>query len=164
MDVKNYVIQPGDTFYRLSQRWGGTCDDWIMANPQVNPQALQVGQSVLLPALSPRREQYVEIALDHGQEFSGDLLDEVDLEVEGVQFKLRRVGEPRIPHEIHVLLPRAEIRKIQPQGEHGPTEIQIMLSNVDIVHSPRLTSERTDQAETGKKNSLPSEDRGTRAK
>ncbi len=162
MAGQKYVIQPGDTFYRLSQRWGGTCDDWIMANPHLNPQTLQVGQSIVLPPLSAGRDQYVEVSPAQGRGFSGEHMDEIEMELAGVQFKLRRVGESRIPHEIHVILPRAEIRKIQPQGEHGPTEVQIMLSNVNIVHSPRLTSEGSDKAETGKRSSSVSEDSSMR--
>lgn len=155
MAMREYIIQPGDTFYQLAQRWGGTCDDWITANSQLNPLALQVGQKVILPPLSKGADQYVEIFPGQGREFSGEHLDEVEMELGGVQFKLRRIGESRIPHEVHLILPRAEIRKIQPQGENGPTEVQIMLSNVNIVHSPRLMSEGVDQAESGKKQIQP---------
>lgn len=158
MAEQEYIIQPGDTFYLLSKRWGGTCDDWVRVNPRLNPDTLQVGQRITLPALSGGRDQYVEVSLAQGREFSGEHMDEIEMELEGVQFKLRRVGESRIPHEIHFILPRAEIRKIQPQGEHGPTEVQIMLSNVDIVHSPRLMSDRADKAETGKRGTTASED------
>ncbi|MHB1653772.1 MAG: LysM peptidoglycan-binding domain-containing protein [Desulfitobacteriaceae bacterium] len=154
MDMREYIIQSGDTFFQLAKQWGGTCDDWVRANPHLNPQALQVGQKVVLPPLGKGSDQYVEISPSQDREFSGEHLDEIEMELAGVQFKLRRVGENRIPHEIHVLLPRAEIHKIQPQGENGPTELKIMLSNVDIVHSPRLTSEGGAKIEGGKKETL----------
>jgi len=148
-----YSIQPGDNFHGLAQRWGGTCDDFLQVNPSVDPLKLQIGQKIVLPEFKGLRkwqEQYADIRVDHGQEFVGDYLDEVEMEVEGVRFRLRRIGEPEIPHEIHFLLPRTEIRKIQPSGEGGPSEVQIMLSNMDIVLSPRLVSGGGDTAEQTK--------------
>lgn len=141
--MPEYLIQPGDTFYKLSQRMGGCCEDWIQANPMVNPNFLQVGQKIVLPGFkNPKgREQYAEVGLNEGTEYAGDHLDDVEMEIEGVRFRVKRVGESRIPHEIHLTVPRTEIRKIQPQGVNGPCEVQIMLSNVNIVHSPRLMSE-----------------------
>jgi LysM repeat protein len=141
--MREYYIQPGDTFYRLAQRMGGTCDDWIQANPGCNPNSLQVGQKIVLPGFkNPKgHEQYAEVSLEQGSEYAGDHLDDIEMEIEGVRFRVKRIGESRIPHEIQLTVPRTEIRKIQPQGEHGPCEVQIMLSNVNIIHSPRLMSE-----------------------
>lgn len=138
-----YLIQPGDTFYQLAQKMGGTCEDWIQANPALDPNYLQVGQKIVLPGLkNPKgHEQYAEVSLDQGTEYAGDHLDDVEMEIEGVRFRVKRIGESRIPHEIHLTVPRTEIRKIQPQGVNGPCEVQIVLSNVNIVHSPRLMSE-----------------------
>jgi hypothetical protein len=144
---REYTIQAGDTFYHLAQRWGGTCSDWLLANPNLNPNALPVGQKVYVPATAktlpgrPGRNHYAAAGVGEGKDFAGDSYDELEMDLAGIQFKLRRVGETRIPHEVHMLLPRAEIRKVQPQGEGGPCELQVILSNVDIVHSPRLTSE-----------------------
>lgn len=141
--MREYVIQRGDDFYRLAQRLGGTCEDWMFANPGLNPLTLQIGQKIVLPEImNPKaREQYAEVGVDQGNEFAGDHMDDVEMEIEGVRFRVKRIGESKVPHEIHLIVPRTEIRKIQPQGEQGPCEIQIMLSNVDIVHSPRLMSE-----------------------
>ncbi len=144
MENRDYVIGNGDSFYRLAQRFGGTCEDWIRANPDVNPIMLQVGQKVVLPELKngiKGQSQFAEVSPSYGKEFAGEHFDEVEMEVEGVVFRVRRVGEGRIPHEIHLLLPRTEIHKIQPAGENGPCEVQIMISNLNIIHSPRLTSE-----------------------
>lgn len=149
MGLRKYIVQSGDTFYLLAKRWGGSCEDWVGANPDLNPQRLQVGQAVVLPPLNPGSAQYVQVSPAEGREFSGEHMDEIEMELAGVQFKLRRVGESRVPHEIHMILPRAEIRKIQPQGENGPTELQIMLSNVNIVHSPRPLGEGGKKAESG---------------
>ena len=150
---KEYSIQPGDSFHGLAQRWGGTCNDFLQVNPSVDPLKLQIGQKIVLPEfkeLPKGQEQYADIRVDHGQEFVGDYLDAVEMEVEGVRFRLRRIGEPKIPHEIHFILPRTEIRKIQPSGEGGPSEVQIMLSNLDVVLSPRLVSGKGDTAEQAK--------------
>lgn len=38
-----HVVQPGDTFYRLAQRYQTTVPDIIMRNPGVNPYNLKVG-------------------------------------------------------------------------------------------------------------------------
>lgn len=153
MVSKEYCIQPGENFHALAQRWGGTCDDFIQVNPSVDPLKLQIGQKIVLPefkGLPKGQEQFADISVNHGQEFVGDYLDEVEMEVEGVRFRLRRIGEPKIPHEIHFILPRTEIRKIQPSGEGGPSEVQIMLSNLDVVLSPRLVSGKGDTAEQAK--------------
>ncbi|WP_193345570.1 LysM peptidoglycan-binding domain-containing protein [Desulfitobacterium hafniense] len=142
--VEDYVIQPGDTFYQLAQRWGGTCEEWSLANPGLNPDYLQIGQKVYLPrTVNPGgNEHYAVITPQQGVGYAGDHLDEVEMEVEGVKFRIKRIGESRIPHEIHLTVPRTEIRKIQPCGIYGPSEVQIMLSNVNIIHSPRLMSDR----------------------
>ncbi|MGI6118977.1 MAG: LysM peptidoglycan-binding domain-containing protein [Desulfosporosinus sp.] len=142
-----YCIQPGDSFYNLAQRWGGTCDDFLRANPYVDPLKLQIGQKIVLPELKSLKgqEQYAEISTEQGQQFAGDYLDNVEMEVEGVRFRLRRIGEPKVPHEVHFILPRTEIRKIQPAGEGGPCEVQIMLSNLNVILSPRLMSGQIEQ-------------------
>lgn len=139
-----YCIQAGDNFHSLAQRLGGTCADFIQVNPNVNPLNLQIGQKIVLPDFKDTMQgqgRYADIAADHGQEFAGDYLDEVEMEIEGTKFRVRRIGEPKTPHEIHLILPRVEIRNIQPGCEPGPSDKQIMLSNLNIVLSPRLKSE-----------------------
>lgn len=142
--MPEYVILRGDNFYQLAQRLGGTCEDWILANPGINPLTLQIGQKVVLPELNApnAREQYAEISAVEGTRYAGEKMDEVEMEIEGVRFRIKRIGESKVPHEVHLIVPRTEIHKIQPQGEQGPCEVQIMISNVDIVHSPRLMSEK----------------------
>ena len=52
---KDYTIQPGDTFSSIAVKIYGSQKHWIdiaMANPFVNPQKLQVGQSVRLPDIN----------------------------------------------------------------------------------------------------------------
>ncbi len=45
-----YTIQAGDTFWRLSQTYGVSLQSIIDANPGVNPQNLQIGSTVCIPA------------------------------------------------------------------------------------------------------------------
>lgn len=48
-----YVIQAGDTFYQLSQRFNVPVDAIIAANPGVDPRRLQIGQAVCIPTAPP---------------------------------------------------------------------------------------------------------------
>ncbi|HEY8464155.1 MAG TPA: LysM peptidoglycan-binding domain-containing protein [Bacillota bacterium] len=48
-----YVIRSGDNFYSLAQRYNTTVDAIIAANPGVNPNALQIGQTVCIPGMQP---------------------------------------------------------------------------------------------------------------
>ncbi|MCG0278741.1 MAG: LysM peptidoglycan-binding domain-containing protein [Thermanaeromonas sp.] len=48
-----YRIQPGDTFFRLAQRFGTTVEAIEQANPFVNPLNLQVGQLICIPSGRP---------------------------------------------------------------------------------------------------------------
>ena len=100
--MSEYTIQSGDTFYRLAQRMGGSCEDFIQCNPGINPIGLQIGQKIVLPEFkNPKgREQYAEVSLDQGSEYSGDHLDDIEMEIEGVRFRVKRIGESKIPHEI----------------------------------------------------------------
>ncbi len=55
-----HVVQPGDTFYRLAQRYQTTVPDLIMRNPGVNPYNLQVGTRLRICSGlgdSPRQEE-----------------------------------------------------------------------------------------------------------
>ncbi|MGB9791614.1 MAG: LysM peptidoglycan-binding domain-containing protein [Thermacetogeniaceae bacterium] len=48
-----YVIKPGDTFFNLARRFGITVDALIAANPGVDPNNLQIGQTICIPAPVP---------------------------------------------------------------------------------------------------------------
>jgi len=145
MNRREYVIQGGDTFYQLAQRWGGTCADWQRANPGANPGCLQIGQVIIMPDLSNSSGSLLSDYRALPDVAVNQNVDEVELEVEGVIFRVRRQGESQVPHEVQLIIPRTEIRKVQHGGEI--CELQIMLSNVNIVHSPRLSSGNKEQAE-----------------
>lgn len=46
---QTYVIQEGDILYRIAQRFGVSLEDLLRANPGIRPEALQVGQTILIP-------------------------------------------------------------------------------------------------------------------
>ncbi|MEW6171740.1 MAG: glycosyl hydrolase family 18 protein [Bacillota bacterium] len=45
-----YVIQPGDTFYTIALSFNVSVESLIAANPGVDPNNLQVGQTIVIPA------------------------------------------------------------------------------------------------------------------
>lgn len=44
-----YVIQAGDTYYKLAQRFSISVDALIKANPEINPNALLIGEQICIP-------------------------------------------------------------------------------------------------------------------
>ncbi|MGI6112923.1 MAG: LysM peptidoglycan-binding domain-containing protein [Mahellales bacterium] len=48
-----YIIQAGDTFFSLAQRFGTTVDAIIRANPGVDPNRLMIGQRICIPGVPP---------------------------------------------------------------------------------------------------------------
>ena len=45
----SYIIQPGDTFYKISQKYYTTVNAIVTANPNIDPINLQVGQEIIVP-------------------------------------------------------------------------------------------------------------------
>lgn len=48
-----YMIRSGDTFYSLAQRFNTTVNAILAVNPGVNPNALQIGQTICIPGTQP---------------------------------------------------------------------------------------------------------------
>lgn len=48
--VRSHQIQSGETYYRISRKYGVSVDELIAANPGVNHRALRVGQSINIPS------------------------------------------------------------------------------------------------------------------
>jgi len=44
-----YTIKPGDTFYSLARRYNTTVSALISANPEINPENLQIGLHICIP-------------------------------------------------------------------------------------------------------------------
>ena len=45
----DHTIQPGDTFWGLSRRYGKTASEIMAANPGVDPYQLEIGQKIRIP-------------------------------------------------------------------------------------------------------------------
>lgn len=52
-DPAEYVVQPGDTLGTIAQRYGVSLEEVISANALVNPNILEVGQSLTIPVPTP---------------------------------------------------------------------------------------------------------------
>jgi LysM repeat protein len=48
-----HTVQPGENLFRIALRYGTTVDAIVAANSLANPNAVQVGQKLLIPAVSP---------------------------------------------------------------------------------------------------------------
>jgi LysM repeat protein len=48
-----YIVQPGDTLFRISQRFGISQDALMRANGITNPNAIYVGQKLIIPVQTP---------------------------------------------------------------------------------------------------------------
>lgn len=44
-----YVVRPGDTYFTIARRRGISVDSLLRANPNVNPDALLIGQQICVP-------------------------------------------------------------------------------------------------------------------
>ncbi|RJE48370.1 MULTISPECIES: LysM domain-containing protein [unclassified Dehalobacter] len=149
--MKKYTIKTGDTFFLLAGRNGCCWQDIGKANPGVDPCALVIGQVINIP---DRQTSGYGASGSAGSTYSNDpgnyltsgyaqkRYDDVILEVEGVKIRVARIGEPTVPHEVHFILPRTEIRKVECPG-NGVIETSIMLSNINIVNSPRIEGEKS---------------------
>lgn len=137
--MKEYVIKAGDNFYLIAQRYGCNWQQIVECNPRVDPCGLQIGQRILLPISIEREKQSPRPEMNH-EKWGNTRYDDVFVEVEGVQLKVTRRGETQIPHELHLIIPRTEIRKVE-HPVNGVIETSIMLSNINIVNSPRLAGE-----------------------
>ncbi len=139
--MREYVIKSGDSFFYLAQQNGCCCQDLIEINQGVDPCNLQIGQKIKLPSaeLSKQSQSAGGCAEILGKGHSGRC-DDVIMDVEGVKFRVTRVGEASVPHEIHLIVPRTEIRKVEYPGS-GVIETSIMISNINIINSPRHKGE-----------------------
>ncbi|RNC29278.1 MAG: hypothetical protein AWM53_00631 [Candidatus Dichloromethanomonas elyunquensis] len=138
--MQEYCIKSGDNFYKLAQQQGCCWQDFITVNPGIDPCALQIGQVIILPQETAKPQTAGCCEGADGR------CDDVMVEVEGVKFRVTRVGEPSTPHELHLILPRTEIHKVE-HPVNGLVETSVMISNINIVNSPRFEGEGGDKAE-----------------
>jgi hypothetical protein len=138
-----YKLQPGENFYLLAKRLNTSVETVVNLNPGVNPDKLQGGQEIKVPGSSkskpkgtPGRNFYGD-SPEEGESFSGRNFDTLGVKIGAVDFDLKRVIDNEVPHEIHIILPKTEIRSVTRNADYTLSETQITLENVDIVHSPR---------------------------
>lgn len=70
--------------------------------------------------------------------------DKVSLSLAGLEICLSRQMEIDLPHEVTVVVPRAEIRKKCPTENCPDCQLEIILNSITIAHSPRPFEEEGD--------------------
>ncbi|MDH7578637.1 MAG: hypothetical protein QHH75_12685 [Bacillota bacterium] len=63
--------------------------------------------------------------------------DEITLIIAGVTIKVRRLHSLPVPHEVTVVIPRAEIRHRRYREGKLIEEDEAILNSITIVHAPR---------------------------
>ncbi len=144
--TSTYKIQPGDNFYLLAKRTGTSLDQVLRLNPGVDPDKLEIGQVVKLPGTkadpksrpgsNPGSNSYSD-SPEEGESFAGKNMDLIGVNIAGIDFELKRVIDNNVPHEVHIILPRTEVHTVTRNPDLTLSETQVMISNIDIVHSPR---------------------------
>jgi LysM repeat protein len=138
-----YTIKSGDNFYLLAKGLGVGVNQVVQANPGIEPDKLEVGQTVKLPKPNPTKalakpgmNTFADSPTE-GESFAGRNLDQLGVKIGDMNFDLKRVIDNEVPHEIHIILPKTEIRSTTRGADSSLSETFITLENVDIVHSPR---------------------------
>jgi len=62
--------------------------------------------------------------------------DHIELELEDLYIKMNRITDQGIPHEVTVVVPRAEIREKYDENQNI-IEKEVILNSITIVHAPR---------------------------
>jgi len=80
------------------------------------------------------------------------LKDEITLSLAGLEIALSRQMDIDIPHEVTIVVPRAEIRKRCDLADNCPNEencpncqLEIILNSITIAHSPRPIEQEGDE-------------------
>lgn len=62
--------------------------------------------------------------------------DQIELQLEDLYIKMNRITDQQIPHEVTVVVPRAEIREKYDENQNL-IEKEVILNSITIVHAPR---------------------------
>lgn len=93
----------------------------------------------------------------YSEEFSPSMqIDEVEIEIEGVNMRLKRKLNLDVPHEISVIVPRAEIRRRKVEARQIVCEEEVLLNSITIVHAPchPLAGESPPGSNSGRRGAL----------
>ncbi len=69
-------------------------------------------------------------------------VDESEIVIDSITLKLNRCNTQRLPYEVSLLIPRAEIRRRYYEGGQLVKEEEVNLSGITLVHSPRYPPRR----------------------
>jgi hypothetical protein len=69
-------------------------------------------------------------------------VDESEIQIDGVSLKLNRSSTLRLPFEVSLVIPRAEIHRRYYEGGEVVREEEVKLSGITLVHSPRFPPRR----------------------
>ena len=70
-----------------------------------------------------------------------DPADRILLALDGLVIGLERKLNNGPPHEVTIVVPRAEIRVVEQDGRR---EVQVVMNSITIAHSPRFPPSRAD--------------------
>lgn len=62
--------------------------------------------------------------------------DYIHLQLEDLNIQLARITDPAIPHEVTIVVPRAEIREKYDENNRL-VEREVILNSITVVHAPR---------------------------
>lgn len=68
------------------------------------------------------------------------LLDTVKLSLFGLKIEISRELPANSPHELTVVVPRAEFRKVPPTDRSKKASLEVLLNSITVAHSPRFES------------------------
>lgn len=74
--------------------------------------------------------------------------DRVELQLNGLVITLSRELSIAVPHEVSVIIPRAELRHKHVRPDQTEETCEVILNSITVVHAPRhpLAGERTPAA------------------
>jgi|GEM_PF-1429488 len=73
--------------------------------------------------------------------------DEITVIIADVTMKVQRLSTIPVPHEVTVVIPRAELRRSRYQDGHLIETTETILNSITISHSPRHESGRRNAQE-----------------
>lgn len=156
-----HVVQPGDTFYRLAQRYQTTVPEIILHNPGINPYNLQVGTRLSICSGQQNNTVFEdEIELNNDMRkawmqhiywlrmFMSSLFENLE-DIDAVEARLMRTPED-IASVMDKFYPQAQILQLmQLLGEHTDMGTQIMkaMQDNDMQAAERLERQWYQNAE-----------------
>lgn len=116
----SYMIQPGDTFYRIAQRFNVTLESLRAANPDLDPSQLQIGQIIIIPSGPANQNQIVDPTMPYGYI---EMMEDLERMRERYPFlQIGAVGESVLGKIIPVVILGRGSKKIHYNGSFHANE------------------------------------------